>query len=148
MNVADPLALLSALVVKTGVALGGLSESERAQVLALAAGCLAEDGPASEAAVNRLLKNALENELAFLGTDHVELRRWLVDAGWWQRDGFGHEYRRVPVGMLPLPMQERALLLRGLDAAAWVQARRDEVATRRAARHAEWQARQNVGGLS
>jgi len=146
MKAADPLASLSALVVKSGVALGGLSDPERALALAFASVCLAQDTPASEADVNRLLKHALDNELAFLATDHVELRRWLVDAGWWQRDGFGHEYRRVSIDRLPAPMQQLALPLRALDAPAWVRTRRDEVAAQRAARHAEWQARQGAGG--
>jgi hypothetical protein len=29
-------------------------------------------------------------------TDHVELRRWLVDAGYLARDGWGYAYVRGP----------------------------------------------------
>jgi hypothetical protein len=137
------LVSLSSLVVKTGVALGGLSARERDLALALAAASLAEEASASEAEVNRSLKRCLAEEASFLDTDHVELRRWLVDAGWWQRDGFGREYRRVPVQALPASMRLLADPLRELDLAAWAQARRDEMAARRGARHAAWQTRQS-----
>ncbi len=77
---------LSLLILKSGLALGGLSEADRALVLAVPARTLARDAVASEAQVNALLKSSLDAESSFLGTDHVELRRWLVDARWWQRD--------------------------------------------------------------
>lgn len=144
MNTDETLDVLARLVVKQGVALGGLSARERELALALAAGALGDGAPASEAEVNRALKACLAREASFLDTDHVELRRWLVDAGWWQRDGFGREYSRAPVGALPAPMRSLADLLAPLDLPAWTQARRDERAARREARQATWQARQGL----
>jgi hypothetical protein len=44
--------------------------------------------------VNRVLGAWLEGPGAMLRTDHVELRRWLVDAGFVSRDGFGRAYVR------------------------------------------------------
>jgi Uncharacterized protein conserved in bacteria (DUF2087) len=134
------LEVLARLVVKQGVALGGLSARERELALALAARAFDQDAPASEAEVNRALKACLAREAGFLGTDHVELRRWLVDAGWWQRDGFGREYRRVPLAALPAPMRALVELLAPLDLPTWTQARRDEWAARREARQATWNA--------
>ena len=85
---------LAALVVKDGVSLGLLADADRALVLALAAAAI-ELGPAHrEAEVNRLLGCWLEGPGAMLRTDHVELRRWLVDAGFVSRDGFGRAYVR------------------------------------------------------
>jgi hypothetical protein len=145
MTTAPVLVSLTSLVVKTRVALGGLSVRERDLTLALAAASLAEDALTSEAEVNRSLKRCLAEEASFLDTDHVELRRWLVDAGWWQRDGFGREYRRVPADALPAPMRSLADALRELHLPAWAQARREEMAARREARHAAWQSRQPPG---
>ena len=85
---------LAALVVKDGVSLGLLADADRSLVLALAAAAI-EIGPAHrEAEVNRLLGDWLEGPGAMLRTDHVELRRWLVDAGFVSRDGFGRAYVR------------------------------------------------------
>ena len=54
----------------------------------------------TEAQANDLLRQALGAQAAFLGTDHVELRRWLVDTHWWSRDGFGRAYWRTPLADL------------------------------------------------
>jgi Uncharacterized protein conserved in bacteria (DUF2087) len=145
MTTAASLAALTSLVVKTGVALGGLPARDRELALALAAASLAEDAPASEAVVNRSLKRCLAEEASFLDTDHVELRRWLVDAGWWQRDGFGRVYRRVAIESLPASMQGLDGALRSLDLPVWVQARRDDIAARRKARRGAWQSRPQTG---
>jgi Uncharacterized protein conserved in bacteria (DUF2087) len=85
---------LAALVVKDGVSLGLLGDTDRALVLALAASALPPDRKHREADVNQLLGDWLEEPGAMLRTDHVELRRWLVDAGFVSRDGFGRAYVR------------------------------------------------------
>ena len=85
---------LAALVVKDGVSLGLLGDADRSLVLALAACTLPTGRAHREADVNQLLGNWLEGPGAMLRTDHVELRRWLVDAGFVSRDGFGREYVR------------------------------------------------------
>ena len=85
---------LAALVVKDGVSLGLLAEADRAQVLALAAAAIEPGREHREADMNRILEAWLEGAGAMLRTDHVELRRWLVDAGFVSRDGFGRAYVR------------------------------------------------------
>ena len=85
---------LAALVVKDGVSLGLLGEGDRALVLALAATAIEAGREHREADMNRALAQWLEGPGAMLRTDHVELRRWLVDAGFVSRDGFGRAYVR------------------------------------------------------
>ena len=87
---------LQSLVLKTGLHLGVLSDCDRASVLALAA-CAIEPGqPLREDEVNRRLIDWLADVGQMLRTDHVELRRWLVDAGFVARDGWGYAYVRGP----------------------------------------------------
>ena len=87
---------LESLVLKSGLHLGLLSDADRALVLALAA-CAIEAGPTlREDEVNRRLSDWLADVGAMVQTDHVELRRWLVDAGYLARDGWGYAYVRGP----------------------------------------------------
>lgn len=132
---------LAALVLKSGVGLGGLTQPQRQLALAVPALALAPDRQLTEPEVNALLKRALAEEAAFLDTDHVELRRWLVDAGWWQRDGFGRAYQRVPMAQLADDLRVVAVALRELDLPTWVAARRDELRLQREARRSAWAAR-------
>jgi hypothetical protein len=122
------LATLAGLVVKSGVHLGGLSEAQRAWAL----------GGVSEAQANARLKSALAAEAAFLDTDHVELRRWLVDTGWWRRDGFGRCYERVPADALPPGLRPQAEALAGIDLPAWVAALRQAHRAERERRRQSW----------
>lgn len=85
---------LDTLVVKNGISLGLLGEVDRALVLALAAISLAAGRDYREAEVNDMLLTWLAGPGAMLRVDHVELRRWLVDAGFIARDGFGRAYVR------------------------------------------------------
>jgi hypothetical protein len=85
---------LESLVVKTRIHLGLLPDADRALVLALAA-CAIEPGrPLREDEVNRRLIDWLADVGAMVQTDHVELRRWLVDGDFVERDGWGHAYMR------------------------------------------------------
>lgn len=113
------LVRLSALVVKTGVGLGQLSEADRRLALGLPAWRLPSGETVNEAAVNHVLKSSLQAEAAFLRTDHVELRRWLVDTGWWHRDGFGRAYTRPGLDALPENLQGIAQALSTVEPAAW-----------------------------
>jgi hypothetical protein len=143
---------LARLALKRGVGLGGLVEQERAWALAVAARCLPPgtgtgDGD-DEAGVNRRLRESLVQEAAFLDTDHVELRRWLVDTGWWRRDGFGRRYHRTPAAALPETLAtidaaiEACLADGGPDTLPpRLAAHRNADAARRAARAAAWQTR-------
>jgi len=85
---------LEALVLKTGLHLATLPDGDRALVLALAACALEPQRPLREDEVNRRLVGWLTDVGAMLNTDHVELRRWLVDAGYVARDDWGRAYRR------------------------------------------------------
>jgi len=85
---------LAALVVKDGVSLGLLGDADRALALALASTVFEAGREHREAEVNRLLSAWLEGAGVMLRTDHVELRRWLVDTGFLSRDGFGRAYVR------------------------------------------------------
>ena len=126
---------LAALVVKDGVSLGLLGEADRALVLALAATAIEAGREHREAEVNRLLEAWLQGPGAMLRTDHVELRRWLVDAGFIGRDGFGRAYLRGEAEAA------RATALLG-DAPAGALA--DAVLSERAARSAERAARRQA----
>jgi hypothetical protein len=85
---------LESLVLKSGLQLGAVSDIDRALVLALAA-CAIEPGwPLREDEVNRRLGDWLADVGQMLHTDHVELRRWLVDTGYVARDDWGHAYVR------------------------------------------------------
>ncbi len=133
-----PLVKLSGMVVKTGVSLGQMHDAERRLALALPAWRLPEGQSLSEGVVNELLKTSLGTESAFLRTDHVELRRWLVDTGWWSRDGFGRAYTRPAAGTLPGDLRSIAQALSTVDPAAWAL---QQIAIYRAAqreRRARW----------
>ena len=143
---ADALPALRSLVVKDRVGLGGLPAAQQSLALALAWAGLPAGATCKEREVNEGLKAQLAGAVAFLDTDHVELRRWLVDAGWLARDGYGREYR--PVAVEALTASQQALVasmtraLAGQGAAAWVTEQRARHQARRDARRRAWQAGQ------
>ena len=132
-------ARLGQLVVKSGVMLGGLSQADRLLALSMPAARLPEGEAASEAEVNARLRSSLGEEAACLDVDHVELRRWLVDSGWWRRDGFGRRYERVPVHALPDELRALADALAGLDLPSWAADCRDALKRQREQRRQAWQ---------
>jgi len=134
----DLLRPLPGLLVKQHVAIGGLSESQRSLVLALVWAGL-PTAVMTERDVNEALKGSLAGAAAFLGTDHVELRRWLVDAGWLARDAFGREYRRVDGSALAPLLQALASAFDGVDTGALATALRAAHAAERARRRKAWE---------
>ena len=138
------LEVLAALVLKDGVSLGGLSEDARAVALGLACCEVPLRVGLREADINVALTRALAQSCRFMLIDHVELRRWLVDAGWLMRDGFGREYRRVHAAALPAKMQDVAAALATIDPQAWVQGRRDASQQRREQRRQAWESSQGA----
>ena len=85
--------------IKRGVALGALAGARGdafAATLAAASLALPEGLDLAERDVNERLRAWLAGPGAMLGTDHVELRRWLVDLEFVERDGYGRAYRRSP----------------------------------------------------
>jgi hypothetical protein len=131
---------LASLFLKSGVAIGGLSEPQRQLVLALVWAGLPTD-PMTEREVNDALKQRLAGAAAFLATDHVELRRWLVDAGWLARDGYGREYRRVDAATLSPGAHALGAAFAGVDTDAACAATRAAHAAERAARRQAWNER-------
>ena len=124
-------------MTKQGVSLGGLSVADRELALAFAALALPAEQDLTEPGVNARLRHALSEELRFLDTDHVELRRWLVDAGHCRRDGFGRAYRRSSTGTAAEATEGLALALQAASAgspAAWAEAERERVRAEREAR--------------
>jgi hypothetical protein len=142
LNAVSPERLrdLAALVTKEGVGLGGLSAAHRSWALALVWAGLPAQTALTERQINEWLKAQLAGVAAFLDIDHVELRRWLVDAGWLTRDGYGREYRRVGLDALSAGQREFADALAGIEPAAWVAELRTAHRARREARRARWQA--------
>ena len=136
-NVVDPIPGMAALVVKDGVALGGLGDAARLTALGFVWTGLPH-GVLTERQVNAALEAQLSGAARFLATDHVELRRWLCDTGWLDRDGFGREYRRVARGALPERLQALGMALEAAFAdgagAAFTNARRSARAAEREAR--------------
>jgi hypothetical protein len=135
---AFPLTLFRRLAVKRGLLPGTLHGNHPADfAVVMAAATLAFEAQReySEAEVNAVLKSWLAGAGAMLATDHVELRRWLVDCGLVVRDGFGRRYVRDPV-----PGAYAAALgaLAGVDLAAIAREAVDADAATRAERKARW----------
>ena len=147
VNSSPTLELLASMVVKQGLSIGLLSEGQRDLALALAASALPKAVACSEAEVNMALRRCLLAEAAFLDTDHVELRRWLVDSGYCRRDGFGRSYERVADADLTPARRAAASALAPLDLPSWVAAQQSRVRDQRQARHQAWQARQGASGV-
>lgn len=128
---------LRRLVIKERVSLGGLADAEREDALALVWAGL-PTRVMSEAEVNGALKAALAGPAAWLATDHVELRRWLADAGWLQRDAFGRAYHRAEANTLLPIRQAAAAAVAALDTADFVRRSREAHGAERLARRQVW----------
>jgi len=143
--VASPdTAWLAAFVVKDGVMLGGLTDRQRLAALALIWAALPPAAALTEAGINAALKAQLASVARCLDTDHAELRRWLVDTGFLQRDGFGRCHEQTALQAMPPAARAAAggVLAATADrgTADWVQSLRAERAAQRAQRRSAWQA--------
>ncbi len=124
---------LERLAPKQGVTLGALGTSDLQVVLVLAARCLPMGPPQTEREVNTLLQTWLAGTGAMLRVDHVELRRTLIDFQLWERDGFGHAYRRVR-NLANAALAQHAAALADFDAERFVAICRAQHAADRALR--------------
>jgi len=127
------------LAVRQGISLGGLRSGNArdfAIVLAAAAQAFPPGQVFSEREVNDLLRRFLEEAGAMLATDHVELRRWLIDFRLLQRDGFGRAYS---TGAPAPEFAAAAAQLSGTDLATLARDARAEHASARAERKDRWE---------
>ena len=143
--IAAPLEHLARLVVKSGASLGLLAEPERQLALAWVWAGLPAGRVMNETDVNNVLKAQLAGPVACLHTDHVELRRWLVDARWLQRDAYGREYRCAPA---PAAHAAWAEALQAFDTTAWTADRRNAHEAGREARRQRWEQQQACTGTA
>ena len=137
------LANFRRVAVKRGLLPGPLQANRFGDfAVVMAAAALAFDlhREYSEAEVNEVLKAWLAGAGAMLATDHVELRRWLVDCGLVTRDGFGRRYTRAPA---PEPFAAAVEGLAGVDLAAIARNAWDADTQTRAERKARWKAAQD-----
>ncbi len=138
----DFVAAWRRLAVKERVGLGPLVGSrtdEFAAALAAASLALPADAAITEREVNERLVAWLAGPGAMLATDHVELRRWLVDLGLVERDGYGRAYRRA--ALPPPACAEAVAVLAAIDTAGVAADARLELARFRAERRVRHEAR-------
>lgn len=124
------------VAVKRGVGLGSLASARGksfAATLAAASLAIPADRVVTERDVNERLVAWLAGPGTMLATDHVELRRWLVDLGLVERDGYGRAYRRTAP---PSAYAAAVEALAAIDPAAVAAQARDEQARVRAERRA------------
>jgi hypothetical protein len=135
------LAAFRRLSTTRGLSLGGLQSGRRFEFIVVTAAATLAFAPArdyTEAEVNALLKDWLAGPGAMVATDHVELRRVLIDCRLIGRDGFGRRYGRRAV---PDAWQDAIGALTGVDLAAEADQARAANAAQRAQRKAQWENR-------
>jgi hypothetical protein len=125
--------------VKQGVTLASLAPDAFAATLAAASLALGDDATLTERDVNERLRAWLDGAGAMLATDHVELRRWLVDLELVERDGYGRAYRRAAPP--PPAYAEAVAAMAAIDAAAVAAEARAAHSRSRAERRARHEAR-------
>jgi tRNA(adenine34) deaminase len=132
---------LAELSRRRGLAIGTMLGAARPDLdLLLASAALhlpAEEGLGEREASERL-RDFLATTGAMLGTDHAELRRWLVDLGFVERNDRGSDYRR---GALPSWLRAAAEQLQVQQLAAAVERARGAHESERQARKQAWLAR-------
>jgi hypothetical protein len=134
------------LAIRRDIALGALHSASLRDfelVLAAAASGFVPGREYSEREVNDALRAFLGAAGAMLATDHVELRRWLVDFRVLERDGFGRAYT---TGSPAAGIAAAAREFEGVDLAAMAHGAREADAERRAERKARWHARSDSAG--
>lgn len=135
----DVISILRRLAPRSGLSLGGLyggRHDEFATLLASATMTFTVGSGYSEREVNTLLIGWLAASGVMLGCDHVELRRWLVDTGLLERDGFGRRYVRATNP--PSRFAEMLVALADVDMPRVVGEARAEDAARREERRARF----------
>jgi hypothetical protein len=129
-----------ATAVKQGVTLGALAGDAFAATLASASLALPGGATLTERDVNECLRGWLAGAGAMLATDHVELRRWLVDLKLVERDGYGRAYRRATP---PAAMAAAVAAMAAIDPVATAADARASHARERTERRARHEARRS-----
>jgi tRNA(adenine34) deaminase len=127
--------------LRIGVLLG-TSRSDADLLMASAALHLPVEAGLSEGEANDRLREFLAGAGAMLDTDHVELRRWLVDLGFVSRSDRGTDYRRRE---LPSWLQAAGRNLDARQLRASVEHARQAQQQRRQARKQAWLAQAAAG---
>ena len=127
-----------ATAVKEGVTLGALGGDAFSATVAAASLAIPADATLAERDVNERLRLWLAGPGAMLATDHVELRRWLVDLKLVERDGFGRAYRRAAP---PASLAAAVAAMAAIDPGAVAAEAREAHARERAERRARHEAR-------
>jgi tRNA(adenine34) deaminase len=133
---------LAQLAIRQGVHLSTLQQKDGRDLELIFASCwlgFPADRMLDERDANDVLKSFLDGAGVMLDTDHVELRRWLVDTGFIRRSDYGTDYRR---GSLPAWLADAASSMDAGQIASTVAAAREAHDTRREARRQAWLASQ------
>jgi tRNA(adenine34) deaminase len=142
LSTAGWLDRLSQLAVRNGVHLSSLQQKDGRDlelIFASAALYFPPEQLLDERGANDILKRFLATAGTMLETDHVELRRWLVDTGFVRRSDFGTDYRR---GALPAWLSEAAAQLDADQIGRAVSGARSARDEQREARRQAWLASQ------
>jgi hypothetical protein len=134
------------LAIAQGLTLGGLQSGRHEDFLVVttaAALALAAGRAYTEAEVNAVLKDWLAGPGWMLATDHVDLRRWLVDCRLLERDGYGLRYMRSEAAEA---WQATFAALDGVDLVHEARTARAADAARRAEQKARWECRGHTAG--
>ena len=108
MTATEWLDRMSQLALRHGVHLSTLQQKDGRDLDLLFAGAalaFPRDVSLNEQDANEILKRFLASAGVMVSTDHVELRRWMVDTGFLQRSDYGTDYRR---GSMPDWLSEAA----------------------------------------
>ena len=142
LTVNDWVERMSQLALRQGVHLSTLQQKAGGDLeLLFASAALAFPPAASftEKEANEIIKLFLAGAGVMVATDHVELRRWMVDAGFLQRSDFGTDYRR---GVFPEWLADAAHALDFERIASAVAQARSADETQRENRRRAWLASQ------
>jgi hypothetical protein len=121
-----------------------LPAADRAVLIATITQCFDVDAVYREREVNERLKTWLSAAGAMIETDHVHIRRWLVDTGVMMRTPDCAEYRFGAAAAANRATRPEAVATP--DAAAIVAAARREAIEVRSRRKADWLARAPAAG--
>lgn len=136
------LGRLGQLALRHGVHLSTLQEKDGSDLeLLFASAALAfpADQLMREQDANEILKRFLATAGVMVATDHVELRRWMVDTGFLQRSDYGTDYRR---GTIPAWLADAARTLEFERVADTVAHARSANESQRETRRQAWLASQ------